>query len=100
MSKPPLYRYAQNVRAQRRCTWAQVCPVEAEWAEEIIPKLRDVDVKRLSGGAAAAAAGSNAAGEPAARAAKKAVGPLEKRLAGTIDAARARFLARKQARTK
>ncbi|GMH34180.1 hypothetical protein BSKO_02014 [Bryopsis sp. KO-2023] len=29
----------------------KVCPVEGEWVRDLLPRIRDVDVKRLSGGA-------------------------------------------------
>jgi hypothetical protein len=45
----------------------QVCPVEVEWVDIVMPRLRGVDVKRLSGGAtteaAIADASAAAAGE-------------------------------------
>ena len=47
----------------------QVCPVEVEWVDIVMPRLRGVDVKRLSGGAttqaAIADASAAAAGEGA-----------------------------------
>lgn len=43
----------------------QVCPVEAEWVDTVMPRLRGVDVKRLSGGATTEAAKAGAWAEAA-----------------------------------
>lgn len=45
----------------------QVCPVEGQWVNTVLPKLRGVDVKRLSGGATAAAAKAEASQPAGAR---------------------------------
>lgn len=81
----------------------QVCPTRAEWVEPLLPKLQDVDVKRLSGGklAAAAAAATVAVdqeeqqqGSSKADAAQK----LARRNDDdAVNAARQRYLQRKQA---
>lgn len=84
----------------------QVCPTRAEWVEPLLPKLQDVDVKRLSGGRLAAqeAAGTAAAaaddGGGAQPGSKKA--DADQQLArrnddSAVNAARARYLQRKQA---
>lgn len=68
--------------------------MEARWTERIIPKLRGIDVKRLSGGATGAQA-ALAADDPVAAAVasnKKA----RRNDDGAVSAARARFLARKK----
>ena len=41
----------------------QVCPVEAEWLDALLERLRNVNVKRLSGGATTAAELAAAEGE-------------------------------------
>ena len=43
----------------------QVCPVEVEWVDIVMPRLRGVDVKRLSGGATTQAAIADASVVPA-----------------------------------
>ena len=79
----------------------QVCPVEGEWAEEVLPKLRGVDVERLSGGATAAkAAARPAEPEPMDAVPQAALQIIRKNDAGAVDDARKRFLARKAARKK
>lgn len=68
----------------------------------ILPKLRNADVKRLSGGSTAAAAAAAATANqdaPAADAVAVAVqSGIARRDQITVDAARARFLNRKAAR--
>lgn len=122
----------------------QVCPVEVEWVDIVMPRLRGVDVKRLSGGATTQAAIADASAVAAGKrvlcvgnrtsscstrcpagdatcgtgdvglqqapynmlcvtavAGSKAGVPRGKRYTdATVDAARARFLARKQAKLK
>ena len=86
----------------RGLAW-QVCPVESSWVGGFLQKLRGIDVQRLSGAAppaapAVAAAGTTepAAGQqPAGAAAKD-----KKNDTAAVDAARARFAARKAARTQ
>lgn len=86
----------------------QVCPTRYEWVAPLLPKLRDVDVRKLSGAASAAAAaaaggaadkgkhklsdGEAAEGAGPSKAAKKADDK-------SVDAARARYLARKAQQT-
>jgi len=79
---------------------AQVCPVEAEWAEAVLPKLRSVDVERLSGGATAARAAARAAspGALAASPPPAALAVERKNSAAAVGAARERFLARRAAK--
>ena len=77
----------------------QVCPVEAEWTADIIPKLRSIDVMRLSGGktsaAATAAAKETASGKHQLGAN---IGGKEGRRndGSAVNAARERFLERKR----
>ena len=79
----------------------QVCPVEGEWAEEVLPKLRGVDVERLSGGTTAAKAAARAAEpEPVGAVPQAALQIIRKNDAVAVDDARKRFLARKAARKK
>ena len=78
-----------------------MCPVEGEWAEEVLPKLRSVDVERLSGGTTAAKAAARAAEpEPTGAVPQVAVQVIRKNDAMAVDDARKRFLARKAARKK
>ena len=86
----------------RGLAW-QVCPVESSWVGGFLQKLRGIDVQRLSGAAppeapAAVAVGATepAAGQQPAGAAAKA----KKNNTAAVDAARARFAARKAARTQ
>lgn len=81
----------------------QVCPVEEDWVAMILPKLRNVDVKRLSGGATAAAAAVATANQDAPAADSVAVAVqsgIARRDQVTVDAARARYLNRKAAKVK
>ncbi len=76
----------------------QVCPVESDWVSMILPKLRNADVKRLSGGNTAAAAAIATAHQdlPAADAVAVAVqSGIARKDQVTVDAARARYLNRK-----
>ena len=69
----------------------------------ILPKLRNVDVKRLSGGATAAAAAVATANQDAPAADSVAVAVqsgIARRDQVTVDAARARYLNRKAAKVK
>lgn len=69
----------------------------------ILPKLRNADVKRLSGGSTAAAAAAATANQDAPAADTVAVAVqsgIARRDQGTVDAARARYLNRKAVRTK
>mmetsp|Transcript_31621 Transcript_31621/g.89851 ORF Transcript_31621/g.89851 Transcript_31621/m.89851 type:complete len:98 (-) Transcript_31621:1648-1941(-) len=82
-------------------TFLQVCPVNGEWTEEIIPKLRGIDVLRLSGGKTGAAA-ATAAEERSRRAVEGGGGgdcdgkSNRRNNEAAVNAARARFLARKK----
>ena len=73
--------------------------MEPEWVQLILPKLWDIDVKRLSGGATTEIAVEQA--EHAAHASEGTVNkgapvmPPRKNDVSSVDAARARFLARK-----
>lgn len=81
----------------------QVCPVEADWVAMIIQKLRDIDVKRLSGGPQAAAAAIATAGQSPPNSDVVAVAVqsgIARKDQVTVDAARARYLNRKAIRTK
>lgn len=70
----------------------------------ILPKLRNVDVKRLSGGSTAAAAAAVATAHQDAPAADVVAVAVQSGIARkdqiTVDAARARYMNRKAARTK
>lgn len=89
----------------------QVCPVEGRWVQQILPKLHNINVGRLSGGAtaarakqeesqaAAAAAGTTSTGGE--QGAVQQVGIGERRNADdAVEAARARYLARKAQKGK
>lgn len=69
----------------------------------ILPKLRNADVKRLSGGSTAAAAAAAATANQTAPAADAVAVAVQSGIARrdqlTVDAARARYLNRKAART-
>ncbi|KAG2499040.1 hypothetical protein HYH03_003225 [Edaphochlamys debaryana] len=79
----------------------QVCATRAEWVGAVLPKLMSADVRRLGGGparaaAAAAAAAADAGAAEAKAAAAGPTGPEVRRNDGqSVDAARARYLARK-----
>jgi ATP-dependent RNA helicase DHX8/PRP22 len=84
----------------------QVCPVESAWVSVVLPKLESVDVERLSGGktgaraheraaAAASAASLGPAGDG--QADGSAAGGDRRNTDAAVDAARARYLARKKA---
>ena len=83
-----------------------VCPVEARHVEPVIAKLRGLDVHKLSGGRTAAMAAGAAYGEEAKKVAEakadsgEAVGAEKEKRRNTdnaVNAARARYLARKVA---
>lgn len=81
--------------------------VEGQWVGRILPKLQGIDVKRLSGGktSEAAIAAAEAAAQQAEQGAQgqQAQGPAGAERRNTdaaVDAARARYLARKKARGK
>ena len=85
--------------------FVQVCPTQFEWVEPFLPKLREVDVARLSGSTALqqqGAAGGGAAGEKAKGNAAGSDGAKLARRVGedNVAAARARYLARKQQQPK
>ena len=78
--------------ATQRAFLRQVCAVEEAWVAPILPRLRDVDVKRLSGGKF-----SSEKTEAVSKAAAPAPAPVKaKPDAGAVDAARQRFLERKR----
>ncbi|KAL3149932.1 hypothetical protein ABBQ38_013295 [Trebouxia sp. C0009 RCD-2024] len=83
---------------------SRVCPVDDDWVAMILPKLRNVDVKRLSGGSTAAAAAAVATAHQDAPAADVVAVAVQSGIARkdqiTVDAARARYMNRKAARTK
>lgn len=81
----------------------QVCPVETDWVSMILPKLRNADIKRLSGGETAAAAAIATAHQdlPAADAVAVALqSGIARKDPVTVDAARARYIDRKAAKVK
>jgi ATP-dependent RNA helicase DHX8/PRP22 len=81
----------------------QVCPTRGEWVEPLLPKLQDVDVKRLSGGhlaaeaAAAAAVPATEEEELGSRKADAAQKLARRNDNDAVNAARQRYLQRKQA---
>jgi ATP-dependent RNA helicase DHX8/PRP22 len=82
----------------------QVCPTRGEWVEPLLPKLQDVDIQRLSGGRlaeAAAAADPGAGGapevQPGCSTGGAGQGLVRRNDDGAVDAARQRYLQRKQA---
>ena len=82
--------------ATPRAFLRQVCAVDEAWVTPLLPRLRDVDVQRLSGGkfrqqAEQVAAAPEAQAKPAPAPAVKA-----KADAAAVDAARQRFLERKR----
>ena len=81
----------------------QVCPMESDWVSMILPKQRNADVKRLSGGNTAPAAAIATAHQdlPAADAVAVAVqSGIARKDQITVDAARARYLNRKASKNK
>jgi len=71
-----------------------VCPVEGRWvAEKVLPKLQGVDINRLGGGGEESREGDG--GESTEK--KEAEATKTRNDSAAIDAARARFLARKAA---
>ncbi|CAI5457471.1 unnamed protein product [Closterium sp. Yama58-4] len=97
----------QEIVATTRAFMRCVCAVEEPWVQPLLPRLHDVDVTRLSGGdTAAAAAKEKQAKESAAQTAG--VGKAAQSTGGsvvsapakaaTVDAARARYLARKKSK--
>ena len=83
---------ALELVATQRAFLRQVCAVEEAWVAPILPRLRDVDVKRLSGGKF-----SSEKTEAVSKAAAPAPAPVKaKPDAGAVDAARQRFLERKR----
>lgn len=81
------------------CPQMQVCPMEAEWVEDVLPKLRNIDTELLSGGLTtrkAAKRAADAENMPKEALAKDQVAAIaRKNDAAAIDAARQRYLARK-----
>lgn len=78
--------------------------MEHEWVQHMLPKLWDIDVRRLSGGhttelaveeAEQAAHASESAGKKAGL-----VVPARKNDPSSVDAARARYLARRDSKAK
>ena len=81
----------------------QVCPMESDWVSMILPKQRNADVKRLSGGNTTPAAAITTAHQdlPAADAVAVAVqSGIARKDQITVDAARARYLNRKASKNK
>jgi ATP-dependent RNA helicase DHX8/PRP22 len=83
-----------------------VCPTRGEWVEPLLPKLQDVDVKRLSGGrlavevaatTAAAAATAEDEDQPGSSKADAAQKLARRNDNDAVNAARQRYLQRKQA---
>ena len=75
--------------------------MDDDWVAMILPKVRNADVKRLSGGSTAAAAAAAHQDAPAADAVAVAVqSGIARKDQITVDAARARYMNRKAARSK
>jgi ATP-dependent RNA helicase DHX8/PRP22 len=85
-----------------------VCPTRGQWVEPLLPKLQDVDVQRLSGGKltaqhtagagnASAAATDGDEGQAGSSKADAAQKLARRNDDGAVDAARQRYLQRKQA---
>ncbi|CAG9466381.1 unnamed protein product [Pedinophyceae sp. YPF-701] len=91
--------YHEHVAGQR-CHLTTVSPVEDDWVADILPRLRDVDVRMLSGGETTQKAQEEAAAQERAAEAQRAEQAKRRNTGETVDAARARYLARKQARGK
>lgn len=78
--------------------------MNTEWVEEVLPKLRNIDVERLSGGMTTRKAAKRAeiAGQlsenPVAKEAPAAI--ARKNDVAAVDAARQRYLARKSVKKK
>ncbi len=78
-----------------------VCPVEGRWvAEWVLPKLQGVDVNRLSGGNTGADSINTDEQLKEKEGKKEAAAALKRNDSAAVDAARARFLARKAASAK
>ena len=80
--------------ATQRAFLRQVCAVDEAWVAPILPRLRDGDVKRLSGGKFSS---EKTEKEAVSKAAAPAPTPVKAKLdAGAVNAARQRFLERKR----
>ena len=82
-----------------------MCPVDGEWVGDYVAKLRGVNVERLSGGATtaqvlAAPLAPDAVGLSATASSLAAAAGRARINQTAVDAAKARFAARKAARTK
>lgn len=80
----------------------QVCAVEGDWVSEITDRLHEVDVERLSGGPSSAApmAHTNAVAAPSVGVATTTAAGQARVNQAAVEAAKARFAARKAARLK
>ena len=79
---------------------SQVCPVERDWVADITAKVHDIDVERLSGGTAAPGAAVALHDVPKATGASLASIGRPRIDQAAVDAAKARFAARKAARAR
>ena len=80
-------------------SYLQVCPVEESWVAPLLDKIHNVDVARLSKGAAVEA--KEAAGTAEVLEPQTVEQMLHRRNdASKVDAAKERFLARKKARMR
>ncbi|EIE25953.1 putative ATP-dependent RNA helicase [Coccomyxa subellipsoidea C-169] len=83
---------------------SKVCPMDSEWVEDILPKLRNIDVERLSGGMTTKKAAKRAAvvGDLSEKQVVKnvPVANARKNDLAAVDAARQRYLARKSDKKK
>ena len=95
------WRVYPPVAAACVCIVIQVCATRAEWVAEILPKLMSADVRKLSRGSGRKGHAGGEAGEAEAdaKATGAGAGPqgpeVRRNDHKAVDAARARFLARK-----
>jgi ATP-dependent RNA helicase DHX8/PRP22 len=82
--------------ATPRAFLRQVCAVEEAWVVDLLPRLHDVDVQRLSGGRIAKEVLAVAGEEVRVKAAPAPVDVKAKADDAAVDAARQRFLERKR----
>ncbi|CAI5937583.1 unnamed protein product [Closterium sp. NIES-64] len=98
----------QEIVATTRAFMRCVCAVDEPWVQPLLPRLHDVDVTRLSGGDTAAAAAKEKQAKEDSAAQTAGVGKAAQSTGGsavsapakaaTVDAARARYLARKKSK--
>jgi len=92
--------YHGNIVTGGRAFFSGVCPVEGAWVEPILPRLEEVDVRMLSGGATALAALQEKRDKEAREQAKVAEATRRRNDTAAVDAAKARYLERKKKAAK